>query len=131
MDDFISRKATIDAMEDTDWYHINKDGQLTHGANSDDYEPLYKAKDVYAVLNTMSSAHPERRWIPCSERMPKKNGFYLCTTKDCITILEFIEGNPHYHEEPSFVSDVLGKCNSYVVAWIPLPEPYNKVEKGT
>ena len=61
MDDFISRKATIDAMEDTDWYHINKDGQLTHGANSDDHEPLYKAKDVYAVLNTMSSAQAEER----------------------------------------------------------------------
>ena len=81
----------------------------------DDKEPLFE---------NCPSAQPERRWIPCSERMPKKNGFYLCTTKDCITILEFIEGNPHYHEEPSFVSDVLGKCNSYVVAWMPLPEPY-------
>ena len=67
---------------------------------------------------------PESKWIPCSERLPKKNGFYLCTTKDCITILEFICGNHHYHEEPSFVSDVLGKCNSYVIAWMPLPEPY-------
>ena len=71
-------------------------------------------------------AEAQQKWIPCSERLPKKNGFYLCTTKDCITILEFIEGNPHYHEEPSFVSDVLGKCNSYVVAWMPLPEPYRE-----
>lgn len=65
-----------------------------------------------------------KEWIPCSERLPNKNGFYLCTTKDCITILEFRGGNPHYHEKPSFVSDVLGRCNSYVVAWMPLPEPY-------
>ena len=64
-------------------------------------------------------------WTPCSERLPEKNGFYLCTTKDCITILEFTDGNPHYHEKPSFVSDVLGKCNSYVIAWMPLPERYN------
>ena len=60
-DDTISRKATIDAMENVDWYHINKDGQLVHGANSKEDEPLYKAKDVYAVLNTMPSAQPEKR----------------------------------------------------------------------
>lgn len=34
MDDLISRQAAIDTMEDVDWYHINKDGQLVHGANS-------------------------------------------------------------------------------------------------
>ena len=60
-DDTISRKATIDAMEGVDWYHINKDGQLTHGANSKEDEPLYKAKDVYAALNKMPSAQPEKR----------------------------------------------------------------------
>jgi len=79
---------------------------------------------IYKKIKSMPSAQPEPHWIPCSERLPKKNGFYLCTTKDCITILEFICGNHHYHEEPSFVSDVLGKCNSYVIAWMPLPEPY-------
>ena len=60
-DDTISRKATIDAMENVDWYHISKDGQLVHGANSKDNEPLYKAKDVYKVLNDMPSAQPEKR----------------------------------------------------------------------
>ena len=82
--------------------------------------------DIIGIIDDMPTIEPEPHWIPCSERLPKKNGFYLCTTKDCITILEFIEGNPHYHEEPSFVSDVLGKCNSYVVAWMPLPEPYRE-----
>ena len=105
-DDTISRQAAIDAVNTALFPKINT------------------AKDAEKALRALPSAQPERRWIPCSKRMPKKNGFYLCTTKDCITILEFIEGNPHYHEEPSFVSDVLGKCNSYVVAWMPLPEPY-------
>lgn len=58
-EDLISRRTAIDAMEDVDWYHINKDGQLTHGANSKEDEPLYKAEDVYAVLNKMPSAQPE------------------------------------------------------------------------
>lgn len=60
-DDTISRKAAIDAMENVDWYHISKDGQLVHGSNSVDYEPLYKAKDVYAVLNKIPSAQPKKR----------------------------------------------------------------------
>ena len=59
--DCISRQSVIDAIEGVDWYHINKDGQLTHGANSKEDEPLYKAKDVYAVLNEMPSAQPEKR----------------------------------------------------------------------
>ena len=111
MDEFISRQAVIDAFKPYADYESNR-------TNAD------WVRRIELVIHDLPSAQPERRWIPCSERMPKKNGFYLCTTKDCITILEFIEGNPHYHEEPSFVSDVLGKCNSYVVAWMPLPEPY-------
>lgn len=57
-DDVISRQETIEAMESLDWYHINKNGQLVHGANSKADEPLYKAEDVYKVLNGMSSISP-------------------------------------------------------------------------
>lgn len=73
--DTISRKATIDAMEDVDWYHINKDGQLTHGANSKEDEPLYKAEDVYKVLNDVPSAQPEI--IHCNDCKHKG-------TKNCV-----------------------------------------------
>ena len=59
MSDLISRQTAIDAMEDVDWYHINSNGQLVHGANSKEDEPLYKAEDVYKVLNDMPSAQPE------------------------------------------------------------------------
>lgn len=111
--DLIERQAAIDAH----YEYCNK--------HPDAGFPVWSLK----ILEYLPSAQPEQHWIPCSERLPKKNGFYLCATKDCITILEFIEGNPHYHEEPSFVSDVLGKCNSYVVAWMPLPEPYKEEQR--
>lgn len=70
MDDSISRQAAIEAMEDVDWYHINSNGQLVHGANSKEDEPLYKAEDVYKVLNDVPSAQPEPKtgkWIFESE----------------------------------------------------------------
>ena len=59
MNDLIDRQLAIDAMENVDWYHINKDGQLIHGANSEEDEPLYKAEDIYNVLEQLPSAEPE------------------------------------------------------------------------
>jgi len=54
-------------------------------------------------------------WIPCSERLPEESGFYLVSTTDCITIMEFIG---------EWISQNLGSCNWYVKAWKPLPNPY-------
>ena len=72
--DTISRQAAIDAVEEVDWYHIGKTGELIHGANSQEHEPLYKAKDIYAVLEKLPSAQPEltvcadcKHWI-CHDR---------------------------------------------------------------
>ena len=59
MADLIDRQAAIDAVENTDWYHIGKTGELVHGANSQEHEPLYKAKDIYAALERLPSAQPE------------------------------------------------------------------------
>jgi len=59
MDELISRQEAIDAIESTDWYHI-KDGELVHGANSKEDEPLYKAKDIYSVIENLPSVHPEK-----------------------------------------------------------------------
>ena len=58
-DDLISRQAAIDAVENIDWYHIGKTGELVHGANSQEHEPLYKEKDIYAALERLPSAQPE------------------------------------------------------------------------
>ena len=67
-EDLISRRTAIEAMEDVDWYHINKDGQLVHGANSKEDEPLYKAEDVYKVLKDVQSAQPEPPTDDCISR---------------------------------------------------------------
>ena len=48
---YIDIDLLIEAVEDTDWYHISKQGELVHGANSKDDIPLYKHADIVAVLN--------------------------------------------------------------------------------
>lgn len=50
MSDLIRRKDAVDAIERTDWYHI-EGGELVHGASSEDDIPLYKADDVYKAIN--------------------------------------------------------------------------------
>ena len=101
MDDLIYRRVAIEAVEDTDWYHINKNGELVHGANSEEDTPLFKADDIYRVLDSVppapseitlgpaidylhsigwmqehdriltETAQQKQRWIPVSERLPE------------------------------------------------------------
>ena len=54
-------------------------------------------------------------WIPCSERLPDKEGTYLVTLKSfkTITFADFkdVKHNPHFNANK-------------VIAWQPLPQPY-------
>lgn len=66
MDDFISREDTIEKMEEVDWYHQNKNGEMVHGANPAEHQAWYKVEDVYKVLEDMPSAQPEcekGKWV--------------------------------------------------------------------
>ena len=40
----------IDKVEETTWYHINKNGELVKGTNSETDIPLYKHSDIARVL---------------------------------------------------------------------------------
>lgn len=54
--DYISRQAAIGSIENVDWYHINQNGDLVSGANSQEHEPLYKASEIYAAFEKVPSA---------------------------------------------------------------------------
>ena len=61
-------------------------------------------------------------WIPCSERLPKKEGFYLVTLKykrGAETTIRFfrIENGECYWSKWG---------NEIITAWQPLPEPYRE-----
>lgn len=77
----------------------------------------YKIVRVNSVKPTMGNT-----WIPCSERLPEKAGFYLVVTPRGIEIMEFSSGDKRYRETPCFVSEALGKVSGYVTHWQPLPE---------
>ena len=57
-------------------------------------------------------------WIPCSERLPEKEGKYLVTLDkwNIVSFADFknLKYNPHF--------------NAPVIAWQPLPEPFKEGE---
>ena len=102
MDRLISEQAVIESIE---FFQMNPQ-------HFDFVNLIDDIKDI-------PSAEP--RWIPVSERLPEKSGFYLVSTTDCITIMEFSNG---------WISQNIGSCNWYVKAWMPLPEPYKTESEG-
>lgn len=60
------------------------------------------------------------KWIPCSERLPEKNGNYLVTVEsnDGTASIKFQTID---HWGPDWLHD---EKKRKVIAWMPLPEPY-------
>ena len=98
-------------------------GRFRDCTTIEDYGELFVSLDeveniIYELakeyINT--STNISSGWIPCSERLPDKEGTYLVTLKkwETITFARFtdIKTNPHF--------------NAPVIAWMPLPEPYTE-----
>ena len=115
-EDTISRQAVLDALQK----HFNPTGAEL----SPDLASVLAGVGV--VINTMPSSPSRPSWIPCSERLPEKDGDYLTTLTDK-------DGN--YVDVTEWQNIIGGRwiapfdeCDyceiGNVVAWMPLPEPY-------
>lgn len=87
-------------------------------------EKMQEGKDVSLVWECLDkvmqvpTAQPDQRWIPCSERLPEKEGLYLVSGDSEIWICRFICLR--------FFRGWSNPANCPVVkAWMPLPEPYD------
>ena len=95
MDDTISRQAAIDALVkrmNCDWHSLKI------------LQPSLR------VIEQVPSAEPH--WIPCSDRLPEKDGYYLTTTCYRQVYCDFWNED-HFDRTEA------------VIAWMPLPEPYD------
>jgi hypothetical protein len=73
-----------------------------------------------------SEARAIGAWIPCSERLPKRDELVLVTykTTDRIHLCRYIDDgseNPWW----SYIDDCCA-WNNVVLAWMPLPKPYRE-----
>ena len=77
----------------------------------------YRKATFIKIKELLKALEQEPKWIPVSERVPKKVGTYM-TTVD-YGRYGLATGQRYYHGKR------LGWEDECVVAWMPLPEPYN------
>ena len=94
-----------------------------------DADALLKHKDDHEMISThliWNAPTIEPKWIPCEERLPEESGMYLCTCND------------GYDNRTTFVKyqkrfsrwDLTGTRSYWkVIAWMPLPKPYERRER--
>ena len=86
------------------------------------FKALFYDRQQYdkGYINGYADAKAEH-WIPVSEKLPKETGTYMTT----IDYGEYglATGQRYYHGE------VIGWNDECVIAWQPLPEPYERSEK--
>lgn len=78
-----------------------------------DKEALIKALmyDRQQYEKGYADAKAEMGWIPCSESLPEKDGYYLTTTMYYQVYRDYWNGDNWDRTE-------------MVIAWMPMPEPY-------
>lgn len=105
-EDCISRQAAINAIENTECELLPEEWD-----------------DLTDAIMSVPSAQTERRWIPCSERLPEYDGEKYLVTVYCESINRArIHLSTCYINREGFWGDVpLGYT---VVAWMPLPRAY-------
>lgn len=70
---------------------------------------------VLAEVDIAPTIDAVPRWIPGEERLPEKDGEYLCCYGRHIHIGQMIDGHFRHY----------GECADHLItAWMPLPEPY-------
>lgn len=115
MNDLISRQEAIDALDVLCQEHRYKiPGKVeTYSQYNEAWQDALDRAE--GAIGNLPSAQPEH-WIPVTERLPKNDEKVLVTVKNG----EVLFGNYH------------GKHWAYgskVVAWMPLPEPYQAKRK--
>lgn len=74
---------------------------------------------IAEVVNAPTIEPKQGEWIPCSERLPARQGYYICTCKDSPRVLKTttIKWSNGWQ---------LSGTRAYwkVIAWMPLPAPW-------
>ena len=111
MSDLISRSRLIEEIKENQWGWFSREMLLSMLEN----QP--------SVTYTNSG-----KWIPCSERLPQdeEQEYILCVNGTCgnITYDHSVLAGGNYYEDGKWYIDGVLKKNVEVLAWMPLPAPY-------
>jgi hypothetical protein len=100
---------------------------------SNEHEAWYKAEDIYRALESVPSAQPEQRWIPCDKGESEEDMECWVTVK---TTDVLYRGNftKRYGErrDKGFITSGGFMWRNTSLAWMPIyePEPYRTEVDG-
>lgn len=117
MSNLISRSALLEEFKKC---HIS-----FNGTPMEKSDMMISYRSLARVINKQQTVEAKPvEWIPCSERLPEESGYYLATIENAKfpQILHYLKGYKRWRDEFSE--------RKYVVAWQPLPTPYNEKRGG-
>ncbi|WP_373266509.1 DUF551 domain-containing protein [Hungatella hathewayi] len=99
-------------------------GKLREAAEK--YIAWHDEDNAEELLKAVEEAENNMHWIPVADRLPKEDGYYL------VTMLTPGNGRPYtdflYWDAGDWLTDEAGDSvleqETKVVAWRPMPEPY-------
>lgn len=89
--------------------------------------PVIRCEDLARIINDMPTIEPQK-WILCSERLPDSDDFVV------VTVLDEHGDTPYRYSDFGWYFDradcwiIDAEQRTDVIAWMPLPEPYQKEE---
>ena len=92
--------------------------EFVKDSNNSDFADVPTWNDAVSLVGSMPSA---QRWIPCNDRLPEGDTRVLCCTLNKKGVPNIVLG--YYIPESGCWACGM---NSNVVAWMPLPEPYEE-----
>lgn len=104
-------------------YYEATEGSHNAGIRNSAYHKVKKIVQKVAEEFATDTNVGTNGWIPCSERLPEKKGFYLVTGNNGLVYKWFFIIDC---DEKYWLSQ---NPNLKPIAWMPLPEPYKESEE--
>lgn len=103
--------------------------KIFSGGEMENRDMLMTYESIRAIINSQPQIG---EWIPCGEKLPPKEGFYMATYRfedeTWLKCHELYYGAADGRTEPSWYLDDTYEelCKPFTVtAWQPMPEPYS------
>lgn len=98
----------------------------TYGSLLNDWDHGYNCgiERAESEIECAPTVEAEPKWIPVSERLPKQGQEVICQCRASIIKVLKLDANGDWYQDANHCY-----MSGFVIAWMPLPKPYERKEK--